>query len=495
MAHEPPALSHNIRRSHEVQQDGSAKSRRSGFRIVRRVDGGRVQRRQPRQQQRQQRQRSVTDHVPRRRTTTRRSQDGKALIAAFQTANPGITVKMDSRPGGTDGDNLDQDPARPPATWPTCSSTTRLAAAGDQARATNLAPLDDQPWAGQLDEQLRDLRSPSTASSTACPSGTASAAACSTTPVYKKLDLQVPKTWDEFMANSAEDQGGRASPRSSRPTARPGPRSCSCWATTTTSRPQVPDFADEVHREPGQVRHHPGGLAGFQHMQQVKDAGYFNKDFASAKLNDGLKAVATGQGGAVPAARRLRRRTIDARSPGQDQRRRLLRPPGHDAATNGMTVWPGTSALYIPKTDGGRQARRGQEVRRLRRQPRRAATRTLKAVAADRARSCQGVQAARRRVRRSPRTPRRTSTPASATPALEFLSPIKGPTLEQITVQVGTGRSAPQKARRALRRGRQEAGAAARPARLVLTDRRSGPPPACRAGGTPTKEDPDGEHN
>src|SRR5262245_5620922 len=30
----------------------------------------------------------------------------KAIVEAFQSANPGITVKLDSRPGGSDGDNL-----------------------------------------------------------------------------------------------------------------------------------------------------------------------------------------------------------------------------------------------------------------------------------------------------------------------------------------------------------------------------------------------------
>src|SRR5690242_14313904 len=30
----------------------------------------------------------------------------KSVIAAFQTANPNITVKLSTRPGGSDGDNL-----------------------------------------------------------------------------------------------------------------------------------------------------------------------------------------------------------------------------------------------------------------------------------------------------------------------------------------------------------------------------------------------------
>jgi raffinose/stachyose/melibiose transport system substrate-binding protein len=70
-----------------------------------------------------------------------------ALIEAFQAANPNITIKHDTRPGGSEGDNLVK---------------TRLAT-GDMAEVfiynngsllqaikpeQNLAPLDDQPWGG-----------------------------------------------------------------------------------------------------------------------------------------------------------------------------------------------------------------------------------------------------------------------------------------------------------------------------------------------------------
>ena len=125
-------------------------------------------------------------------------------------------------------------------------------------------------------------------------------------PVYKKLGLTVPKTWDEFMANSKKikDAGGVDPVEQT-------------YGETWTSQlfvlgdfanveAAVPDFADEVHGQPGQAtRTRPAALAGFQHIQQVKDAGFLNKDFASATLNDGMKAVATGDRGAVPAARRL----------------------------------------------------------------------------------------------------------------------------------------------------------------------------------------------
>ena len=62
-----------------------------------------------------------------------------------------------------------------------------------------------------------------------------------------------------------------------------------------------------------------------------------------------------------------------------------------------------------------------------------------------------------------------------ASPALEFLSPIKGPALEQITVQVGTGQVTGQGGRGALRPGRQEAGPAARLAGLGVSRTVDGP--------------------
>ena len=49
-----------------------------------------------------------------------------------------------------------------------------------------------------------------------------------------------------------------------------------------------------------------------------------------------------------------------------------------------------------------------------------------------------------------------------ASPALEFVSPIKGPALEQICIQVGTGQVDGQEGRRALRPGCQEASPATR---------------------------------
>ncbi len=103
-----------------------------------------------------------------------------ALVKAFTAANPNITIKEETRPGGSEGDNLVK---------------TKLAT-GDMSDVfiynngsllqalkpeQNLTPLDDQPWVGQLDRTFADRPRALTASSMAVRPGRRSAAGCCTT--------------------------------------------------------------------------------------------------------------------------------------------------------------------------------------------------------------------------------------------------------------------------------------------------------------------------
>ena len=98
------------------------------------------------------------------------------------------------------------------------------------------------------------------------------------------------------------------------------------------------------------------------------EAGYFNKDFASAKYDDGIKAVATGTAAhypmltsAIAAINAELSRTTSTTSASSPCRPRT-------PANTRMTVWLPNAALH-PEDDRGRQAGGGQEVRRLRQLP------------------------------------------------------------------------------------------------------------------------------
>jgi len=363
----------------------------------------------------------------------------KALVAAFQSANPGITIKLDSsRPGGSDGDNLVK---------------TRLST-GDMAEgfnynngsllaalkpAQNLTPMDDQPWAGDLDQTYK-------ASTTVDgklyggPWGTAQGGAVLyNIPLYKKLNLQIPKTWDEFVKNSdtIKKAGYTAVEQS--------------YGDTWTSQlfvlgdyhnveAAVPDFAAKYTAGQAKYANTPAALAGFQHIQQMRP--YFNKDFASVKFNDGVKAVATGKAAQYPQLGSTSA-TIETVAPGHSQDVGFFAMPGPTASTNGMTVWPGNS-LYIPKTVEGDKLEAAKKFI--------AFTETQPGCDAY----AKGTPPSGPFLVKACKLPADVSQVAKdtqkylnegkASPALEFKSPIKGPALEQICVQVGTGQKTAEQA-------------------------------------------------
>ena len=360
----------------------------------------------------------------------------KAVIEAFQAANPNITVKHDTRPGGSEGDNLVK---------------TRLAT-GEMAEVfiynngsllqaikpeQNLAPLDDQPWAGQLDELFAASSKGSDGKLYGGPYGTAfGGGVLYNIPVYKKLGLEVPKTWDEFMANNKKiKEAGGVDPVEQ------------TYGETWTSQlfvlgdyynveAAVPNFAADYTANKVKYATTPEALAGFQHIQDVKDAGYFNKDFASAKLNDGMKAVATGAAAHYPQLGASAANTENV-APGKSNDVGFFALPGNDAAKNGMTVWPGTTAMYIPKSVEGDKLAAAKKLVEF-------ATTQQGCDAYIKGNPPQGPFLSKAchlpsEISQVAKDTQAYFESGNASPALEFKSPVKGPALEQICIQVGTG--------------------------------------------------------
>ena len=362
------------------------------------------------------------------------AKSASAMIEGFKAVSPEITIKLDTRPQGTDGDNLVK---------------TKLST-GDMADvfsynngslfqalkpAQNLTPLDDQPWAGTLDKLFVD-------STTAdgklygAPNGTAfGGGILYNIPVYEKLGLKVPKTWDEFMANNdaIKKAGGVA------------PVEATYGDTWTSQLPvladyanvelAVPDFAAQYTAGKAKYASTPAALAGFQHIQALYEGGYFNKDFASAKFNDGLKDIASGKAAHYPQIGSVTA-GLDALSAGKTNDVGMFAWPGQDASKNILTGWsPG--ALYIPKTVEGAKLDAAKKFL--------AFTQTQPGCDGY----LKGSAPSGPFMNSDCKLPSDVTTVAKDTtayfdagtvsPALEFKSPIKGPNLEQICIQVGTG--------------------------------------------------------
>jgi raffinose/stachyose/melibiose transport system substrate-binding protein len=352
----------------------------------------------------------------------------------FTAKNPTIQVKVETRPGGGEGDNLVK---------------TRLST-GDMsdvfmynsgslfqaiAPTKNLLPMDDQPWAGQLVENFKTTVSAEGKVYGAPWSTFQAGAVMYNRAVYDKVGLQVPKTWAEFMANNAKLKAAGIDPI------------VQTYQDTWTSQLFVlgdfhnvaaaePDFADRYTKNQAKYATSPAAIKGFQHQQEAFDAGYFNKDFASAKLTDGLKKLADGTGAQFPILSSVFAE-LAANNPDKVKDIGMFPLPGDDAAKHGMTVWT-PAGVYIPTSTEGAKLD--------------AAKKFVAFIASPDGCNSQSASAA-------PTGPYGITTcelpadvsqvakdiksyidkPGASSLALEFVSPIKGPALEQITVEVGSG--------------------------------------------------------
>ena len=229
-----------------------------------------------------------------------------------------------------------------------------------------LVNLSDEEWVGTSPTTSRRSSRPTTAC-TARPWGTSFAGAVMyNKAVYEQLGLEVPTTWDEFIANSEKikAEGGGVAPI------------LQSYGDTWTSQLFVlGDFANvygagprlgrEVHGErQGQVRRRARVRRLRAHGAEVFEKGLLNEDFASMTNAQAMDALATGAGAQYPMLIGDDRDHA-AEQPRQGGRHRRLRPARSGCRRHGDHDLAAERDLH-PQDHRGRQARRGQEVRGVR---------------------------------------------------------------------------------------------------------------------------------
>ena len=129
-----------------------------------------------------------------------------------------------------------------------------------------------------------------------------------------------------------------------------------------------PQWADKYTKNQVKYAQEPA-VEGFKHLEEVNKAGYLNENFGSLKFEKALSLLAQGKGAHYPILTSTLP-NLEIVRPGQDQATSASSAiPGNDAAKNGATLWLPGGDLH-PEDDGGREARRRQEVPRVHREPR-----------------------------------------------------------------------------------------------------------------------------
>lgn len=359
-------------------------------------------------------------------------ESAEAMIAAFEDENPDITVKVESQPAGTEGDNL----------MKTKLATGEMADvfwynSGSLFQALNpdqnLVALDDQDWVGDMQDNMAAVVSTENGVYGAPFGATQAGAVVYNKKIYSDLGLTVPTTWSEFAANNEAIKAAGIAPV------------IQTYGDTWTSQLFIlGDFGNVLAQDADWAEGYTAGerkyvdepaLAGFANQQEGFEKGWWNEDFASALYDDGARMVATGEGAHYPILTGIVS-TFQQNFPDDLDDIGVFALPAADADDTKLTVWL-PNGVYIPKTTEGDQL---------------AAAKSFIAFINSPA-GCDVQNTAM-----APSGPYAISTcelPADVpglltdmqvyfdeertNPALEFLSPIKGPNLENITVEVGSG--------------------------------------------------------
>jgi len=361
-----------------------------------------------------------------------------ALADAYTALHPNVTIEFELRPGGTEGDNVVK---------------TRLATgemtdiffynAGSLLQALNpsdtLVDLSGEPFMANVDEAFQQTVSQG-GGVYGVPGTTAMGGGILyNKKVYEDLGLSVPKSWAEFEANNEKIKEAGITPV------------IATYGDTWTSQLFVladyynvqaanPNFAEEYTANEAKYATTPAAMAGFEYLQEGFEKDWYQQDFATAKFDQGLKLLADGEGAHYPMLS-FALPAIAANSPDEVNDIGFFAQPGPDASKNGATIWM-LAAIYIPQTTENVEVAKDFLAFTV---------------------SPEGIAALNEKVPPSgPYLIKGAELPddvlpavkdiaayidsGNSAPALEFLSPVKGPSLEQITVAVGTGQMTPEEA-------------------------------------------------
>lgn len=355
----------------------------------------------------------------------------EALATAFQEKNPDVAIDIEARPGGGEGDNIVKTRlATGQMTDIFWYNTGSLLQA--LAPEQTLVDLSAEPFMDNVADSFKQVV---TAGSGVYGVPTRPAEAGGifyNRKIYEKLGLSVPTSWGEFMSNNQKIKEAGI-PAVIQTYGEPWTSQVLLLADFYNVQKQVPDFAEQYTAGTAKFASTPAAVRGFEYLKEVSEGGFFNEDFGAARYEDGLRMIAEGEGAHYP----MITFAIPALSDGYPEQINdvgFFALPAAKAEDTGLTVWM-PAGFYISKTSANIDV--AKQFLAFVASPEGCAAQS-KAVAINGPYLIKGCTLPDNVVQSVTDLLPYFENGKNA-PALEFLSPIKGPILEQLTVEVGTG--------------------------------------------------------
>jgi len=358
----------------------------------------------------------------------------KAVAESF-TAKTGIKITFDLRPGGPEGENLVK---------------TRLAT-GDMDDlsyfnsgslfltlnpAKNFIDVTNEPFMVNVIDSFKSTVSTG-GKVYAAPQGSIMGGGWYyNKKIYAKLGLKVPKTWAELLSNLEKIKAAKITPVIA--------SYKDSWSSQLivladyyNVQAKNPKFADDYTANKAHFADTPAALRGFEKLQELFKKGYYNKDASATTFDLAMKMLLDGKGANYPMLT-FATATMAGIDPVKINDIGFFAQPGDSADSNGLTIWmPNGLSIYT----GSKNIEAAKKFLAYTVSPEAFAV-SMAAMKPDGPFAVKGIALpAGLYPAVSDMIPYVES--GKTAPALEFLSPIKGPNLPQICVQDGLGLKSP----------------------------------------------------
>lgn len=272
---------------------------------------------------------------------------GFDAVAALAEEKLGITISVETRPGGSDGDNVVK-------TRLASGDMADLCAYNSGALLSALNPseyfidLSEESFIDKLDDTYKDSVTVD-GSIYGIPLGSSQAGAILySKSLYEKYSLEVPKTWDEFLANCdvLKEAGETAV--------------LGTYADSWTSQVAFlgdnynlmatePDFVAGLEAGDAKYANTAGALRSFEKLADTTQ--YFNEDYLATTYDDGCDIMANGEAGHWFMLTQALSNIYELYDEETVNDIGVFAIPGDDAADNGLTVWMPTSIYGNANSD------------------------------------------------------------------------------------------------------------------------------------------------
>lgn len=362
--------------------------------------------------------------------------DGVEAVAAEIEEKYNIKTEFELRPGGTEGDNIVK---------------TRLATgemadlmwynSGSLFKALNpqeyFLDLSGEEFVGSLDDAYKETVSVGDAVYGIPGEASSAGGWLYNKAVYEELGLEVPQTWDQLLENNEAIKAAGKVPV------------IASYEDTWTSQlifladyynvhSENPEFAEQFTNNEAKFANTEVALRGFEKLQELQTAGHYNGEETATGYEDALRMLAEGEAAHYPMLT-FALQALAENYPEQIDNIGFFGQPGSDATDHGLTLWmPGS--IYANKdsehVDAAKQwmeyfvSEEGLNT-------------YMSVMKANGPYVITGVELPEDAYE-AVKDMASYIEAGKVAPALEFLSPLKGPTLEQITVEVGLGMVSPE---------------------------------------------------